>query len=769
MAEPGQHEDEALRSVALQNAQSILLARRRAEEELVQAKRSLEGRTQELAKTLAMMRATLESTTDGILVTDDGGKVTDFNARFLEMWRLPAAAMEPKDHRHVLAIISRSFAAPEQYTQRVEAIYASSPPETHDVLETVDGRTIERSTRMQIVDGRNVGRVWSFREVTERKRAEQALRAETRMLEILHHTGKAIASELDLQTVVQAVTDAATQLSKAQFGAFFYNVTNQQGESFLLYTLSGAPRESFEKFGLPRNTPVFEPTFRGKGPVRSADITKEPYYGQMSPYHGMPKGHLPVRSYLAAPVISRSGEVIGGLFFGHPEPDVFTEQTERLVVGIAGQAAIAIDNARLYDNVRQLADERESLLESERVARAETQRVSLMKDEFLANLSHELRTPLNAILGWSQVIASGRATEADLKQGMETIQRNAREQARLIEDLLDVSRIVSGKVRLDVQETDLSVVVQQALNSVRPSAEAKDIRLRQIIDPSITSVSGDPGRLQQVVWNLLSNAVKFTPNGGKVDVILQRVSSHIEITVTDSGIGVEPEFLPFLFERFRQADSSATRSHRGLGLGLSIVKQLVELHGGTVQAESRGENKGATFIVRLPLVPIRSAARREHPTAPPAVAVQSDRIDLTGVRVLVVDDEADARELIKRVLTQCGAEVRCAASAPQALEMLLADRPDVVISDIGMPHMDGYDFMRRVRQLPPLEGRRLPAIALTAFARSVDRTRAIMAGYQMHMAKPIEPQELVATVASFAGRLVRPAGDRAADGDQPAK
>jgi CheY-like chemotaxis protein/two-component sensor histidine kinase len=389
-----------------------------------------------------------------------------------------------------------------------------------------------------------------------------------------------------------------------------------------------------------------------------------------------------------------------------------------------------------------------------------------MKDEFLANLSHELRTPLNAILGWSQVIASGRATEADLKQGMETIQRNAREQARLIEDLLDVSRIVSGKVRLDVQETDLSIVVQQALNSVRPSAEAKGIRLRQIIDPSIASVSGDPSRLQQVVWNLLSNAVKFTPKGGKVDVILQRVNSHIEITVTDSGIGIEPEFLPFLFERFRQADSSSTRTHSGLGLGLSIVKQLVELHGGTVQAQSRGANRGATFSVRLPLVPVRSEPSREHPTTGLAIAVQAEPIDLSGVQILVVDDEADARELIKHVLTQHGAEVRVAGSAPQALEMLRAHRPDVLISDIGMPHMDGYDLIRRVRTLRPLAGKRLPAIALTAFARSVDRTRAIMAGYQMHMAKPIEPQELVATVASFAGRLVRPAGDETVDGGQ---
>ena len=749
-------EDDSLRSVALQNAQSILLARRRAEEELVQAKQSLEHRTEELAQTLAMMRATLESTTDAILVTDDSGKVSHFNAKFPEIWHLPAAALESSNHRQVLGIVSGLFAAPERFVERVEEIYATSPPETHDVLETSDGRTIERSTRMQIVDGRNVGRVWSFREITQRKRAEQALLEETRMLEILQQTGQTIASELDLQTVVQAVTDAATQLSKAQFGAFFYNVVDDKGESFLLYALSGAPREAFAKFGLPRNTPLFDPTFRGTGPVRSADITKESFYGHMSPHHGMPLGHLPVRSYLAAPVVSRSGKVIGGLFFGHPDAGVFTEQAERLVLGIAGHAAIAIDNARLYDDVKRLADERESLLESERAARAETQRVSLMKDEFLANLSHELRTPLNAILGWSQVISSGSATEADLKQGIETIQRNAREQARLIEDLLDISRIVSGKVRLDVQETDLSVVVQQALNSVRPSVEAKAIRLREIIDPSIASVSGDPSRLQQVVWNLLSNAVKFTPKGGKIDVILQRVNSHIEIAVSDSGIGIEPQFLPHLFERFRQADSSATRAHGGLGLGLSIVKQLVQLHGGTVKAESRGENRGAAFTVTLPLGPIRSEASREHPTTPPLAATQPDAVDLSSVRVLIVDDDADARELIKRVLTQRGAEVRVAAGALQALEMLKTHRPDVMISDIGMPHMDGYEFIRRVRELPPFQGRSLPAIALTAFARSVDRTKAMMAGYQMHMAKPIEPQELVAAVASFAGRISQP-------------
>jgi CheY-like chemotaxis protein/anti-sigma regulatory factor (Ser/Thr protein kinase) len=297
--------------------------------------------------------------------------------------------------------------------------------------------------------------------------------------------------------------------------------------------------------------------------------------------------------------------------------------------------------------------------------------------------------------------------------------------------------------------------VQQAVNTVRPSADAKGIRLRQILDPLIGPVSGDPNRLQQVIWNLLANAVKFTSKGGKVDVILQRVNSHIEITVHDSGVGIKPEFLPHLFERFRQSDSSTTRAHGGLGLGLSIVKQLVELHGGTVHAQSPGENQGATFIVNLPLAPVRSELARAHPAAPTTVIVRHDDIDLGEIRVLVVEDEADARELIKRVLIQCGADVLVAAGAVEALERLKDYRPDVIVSDIGMPETDGYEFIRRVRRLSPLDGGKTPAIALTAFARSEDRTRAMIAGYQMHIAKPIEPQELIATIANFAGRVTR--------------
>jgi signal transduction histidine kinase/ActR/RegA family two-component response regulator len=470
-------------------------------------------------------------------------------------------------------------------------------------------------------------------------------------------------------------------------------------------------------------------------------------------HHGMPMGHLPVRSYLAAPVVSRVGEVLGALYFGHPEAGVFTEVTERIIAGVASQVGVAIDNSRLYRDLRRAADEREKLLEAEREARTEAERVNLVKDEFLATLSHELRTPLNAILGWSQLLASGDLNQQDVEQGLETIERNARAQTQLIEDLLDMSRIISGKLRLDVQPTDVVGVVAQAVESVRPSADAKQIRLRKIINPLPGPVSGDPMRLQQVVWNLLSNAVKFTPKNGTVDVILARVDSHIEITVLDSGIGIRPEVLPLVFERFRQADSSTTRSYGGLGLGLSIVKNLVELHGGTVRAHSEGEGEGTTFVVSLPLAPLHKAEKRDYLSARKAPVLGRERIQLQGVKILVIDDEPDARELMKRVLSQCEADVTTAESGLDGLELIRRKKPDIIVSDIGMPGMDGYQFIREVRGLLPSEAGKTPAIALTALARSEDRTKAMLAGYQIHVAKPIEPQELVATVASLVRRL----------------
>ncbi len=522
------------------------------------------------------MRATLECATDGIVVLDEGGRVTGFNENFLKMWGIPREAMASMDHRQLLEMSSHQRGDPAQFLARTEDMSASSLPEGFDLLELADGRVFERYSRIQFVDERNVGRVWSFRDVTERKRAEE---------------------------------------------------------------------------------------------------------------------------------------------------------------------------------------ERKQLLESERFARADAERASRMKDDFLATLSHELRTPLNAIVGWTQVLRRRAMNDAEVRQGLETIERNARVQTQLIEDLLDMSRITSGKVRLDVQPVDPISFIEAAVEAVRPAADAKGIRLEKILDPASGPISGDPQRLQQVIWNLLSNAIKFTPRDGRVQVLLQRVGSHIEISVADTGIGITPAFLAHAFERFRQADSSSARRHGGLGLGLSIVKQLVELHGGTVRVKSLGEGCGTVFIVHLPLTAVHRRpddGERLPPQTPKALSSDFRVSDLSGIKVLVVDDEADARDLFKRVLADCGAEVLTVASAGEALLALERERPHVLLSDIGMPDVDGYELLRRVRALGQARGGRLPAIALTAFARSEDRTRALRAGFLLHVSKPVEPSELVATVAAVAGRIGEP-------------
>jgi PAS domain S-box-containing protein len=413
-----------------------------------------------------------------------------------------------------------------------------------------------------------------------------------------------------------------------------------------------------------------------------------------------------------------------------------------------GEIVGASKIARDITGRKQLESERETLLESERAARTEAEKASQIKDDFLTTLSHELRTPLNAIVGWSQIL-SPESDREELTEGLDAIRRNGFAQTRLIEDLLDMSRIVSGKVRLDVQSLDLSSVINAAIDTVRPAADAKGIKIRKVLDPVVGMVSGDPTRLQQVVWNLLTNAIKFTPKEGKVGVILERINSHVELTVHDSGVGIRPEHLPVIFDRFRQVDSSTTRSYGGLGLGLAIVKQLVELHGGSVYAKSGGEGQGSTFVIHLPLSAVRVGEDRRHPAAVQAARLDLNQIDLQGVKVLVVDDEADARLLVERVLTQCGAEVCLARSAEEGLNKLREFRPQVLISDVGMPLTDGYEFIRSVRQLSPEEGGKTPAIALTAFARSEDRVNALLAGYQVHVVKPIEPQELAVTVHSL--------------------
>ncbi|HUF93462.1 MAG TPA: ATP-binding protein, partial [Candidatus Limnocylindria bacterium] len=380
-------------------------------------------------------------------------------------------------------------------------------------------------------------------------------------------------------------------------------------------------------------------------------------------------------------------------------------------------------------------------------SRSAAEEASHAKDEFVATLSHELRTPLTAILGWVRMLRAGSMDAAATERGLDVIERNARSQAQLIEDLLDVSRIATGKLRLDVRPLRIADVIEAAVDTLRPAAEAKEQRLTAILDPRTGQVSGDPDRLQQVVTNLLSNAVKFTPKGGRVEVRLARVGSHVEIVVSDSGPGIPPQSLPHIFDRFRQADSSSTRQHGGLGIGLAVVRHLVELHGGTVDARS-DEGGGASFTVTLPVLPMHAVTPgAEHPTAGGTAAAASSA--LRGVRVLLVDDEADTLEVFTTVLAARGAEVRTADSASTALEILERWTPDLLVSDIGMPGRDGYALIRQVRATRAQGAPPLPAIAVTAYGRVEDRIRILDAGFQMHLTKPVDPAELVAAVASL--------------------
>ncbi|MGH8093686.1 MAG: hybrid sensor histidine kinase/response regulator [Chthoniobacterales bacterium] len=404
---------------------------------------------------------------------------------------------------------------------------------------------------------------------------------------------------------------------------------------------------------------------------------------------------------------------------------------------IVGASKIARDVTKQKQALRELADAHEELQRSDRV-----------KGEFLATLSHELRTPLSAILGWTQILKEGAGPE-DLAEGLPIIERNVQAQAQLIDDLLDMSRIELGKVNLDVQPVDLAAVVGAGMETVRPTAKAKGIHLTSTFSTVSGIVMGDKDRLQQIVWNLLTNAVKFTPRNGRIHVVIQRVNSHAEISVSDSGQGIAPEFLGLVFDRFRQAEATTTRRHSGLGLGLSIVKQLTELHGGGVRAASAGLGQGATFTISLPLQPVQweTEAIAETPRTP-ALDGTAPIIDLHGVKVLVVDDERDCIRTVKRILERHGAEVRGAHSMDEAVAEFTRFTPDVILSDIGMPEHDGYEFITRLRALPG--GRTVPAVALTALARNEDRTRALRAGFQMHVAKPVDFIELVAVVQNLA-------------------
>jgi PAS domain S-box-containing protein len=605
------------------------------------------------------------------------------------------------------------------------------------------GRWYEMSAfRIGPAEHRHVGVV--FNDITERKRNAARLEQQKEVLEL-------IAGGAALSEVLEALCRMVEQHSVATLYASVLTL-DRDG----IHLRHGAAPSLPEAYNLAIDGMAIGPSVGSCGtaayrrePVLVTDIATDPLWrdhAELALSHGL-------RACWSQPILSGDGKVLGTFAMYHPTPRKPAPVDLHLVGIVTRTAAIAIE--------RQRAEaERERLLKQAQDARAEAEAANHLKDEFLATLSHELRTPLNAIVGWTKILRTGKVDREDVQEGLEVIDRNAKAQTQLIEDLLDLSRIMSGKLVLDLQRLHLQDVIEAAIDAVTPTAQAKGVRIGKVLDSLAPPVSGDSTRLQQVVWNLLTNAVKFTPKGGKVQVLLERVNSHVEISVMDTGIGIRPDFLPHVFDRFRQADGSTTRRHGGLGLGLAIVKHLVEMHGGAVRVKSPGEGQGSTFVVVLPVAAVHlGLPERTRP-----MESVGDRADdlcggtfLNGIRVLVVDDESDARGLMKRVLSDCGATVEMAGSAPEALQLIETFIPDVLVSDIGMPEYDGYDLIRGVRKRR--SGKVLPAAALTAFARSDDRMRAMRAGFQVHVAKPVNPDELIAVVAALAGRSVPISGD----------
>jgi PAS domain S-box-containing protein len=844
MADRGESEEETkrLRASVLETANAIFQIRLRAEQEVRRANEILEQRTRELSRALVVMRATMESSTDAILVTDEKVKATDFNEKFLALWKLPQELVESGNLGEVWKRMSQNFADPQGFLAWIEEIVATTK-ESFDLLELKDGRVFERYSNVLTVESQSTGRVWTYRDVTERYLAETTSRQLAAIVEssddaiigkdlnsiitnwnfgaeqIFGYTAEEIVGSsimrlippdrqeeereilsrirrgerlehfetirlakdgrrLNISITVSPIKDSAGHVIGASKVA--RNITErknaEQREQKLLAeaaTANAKFRAFFEQGPLFAGIMALDGTIieANRLSLESCGYTKEQVVGK--PFWECPWWNK--SAALMDQIKTAVAETATGQVFRAEMPYFVADGSQRMVSLLVlpikdetGRTVFLAPTGTDITDLKRTESQRDDLLQAERAARSAAERASLLKDEFLATLSHELRTPLNGILGWSQVMQQTNAGPEVIQQGLEVIERNARAQSEIIEDLLDMSRIISGKVRLDVQRLDLSSIVQSAVETARPTADAKGIRLQTVIDPlNGVVVSGDVNRLQQVLWNLLSNAVKFTPKGGRIQVVLERANSHLEISVIDTGEGIKPEFIPFVFDRFRQADASTTRRHGGLGLGLSIVKQLVELHGGSVRVNSDGVGQGSTFVIALPLTVLHGSpepeTERRHPRlTPKRIGTAAVDVDIKGIRVLLVDDEKDARALVTSLLESYKAIVTTAESANDAVRLLQESKFDLLISDIGMPDEDGYSLIKRVRSLGPSTGGDIPAIALTAYARFEDRVKAIAAGFQMHIAKPVEPVELVTVVAAAVGRnFPAPKGDSA--------
>lgn len=565
--------------------------------------------------------------------------------------------------------------------------------------------------------------------------------------------GQRLASERDPEQVLEKFCVAAREIVGARYATV--GMLEEDGVTLRHFFASGFDHAAAFHAGVPQASQRFlKQRFKDNRSLRLA---------RSNGLRILPN-QPPVKSFVGAPILQQ-GQVRGWLYLADkisaPE---FTEADERFTVTLT-QAVVFYENARLYADLQhhataleqEIADrkqaekERAEMLVRAQAAQAEAEEANRLKDEFLATVSHELRAPLNAMLGWVTLAREGGLDQAGKERALETVERNARAQKKLIDDLLDVSSVITGNLYLEIKPTDLASMIESAVESVRPAAAAKGVRLQTALSPLTVLFQVDSNRIQQVIWNLAHNAVKFTPSGGAVNVRLRYLNRQAEIEVIDTGIGIAPEFLPFAFDRFRQADGSITRKHGGLGLGLAIVRHLVEMHGGTVGVESAGEGQGATFRITLP--PTSPNEHSDKPEPPAATSQEIDMPDsapkLSGLRALIVDDQPDARDLLAAILRMKEAEVRTAGSVAEAMKILGAWQPEIVISDIAMPGGGGYELIRRVRS----GGSKVPAIALTAHASDEDRVRALAAGFQMHLPKPVEPYELVVSIASLTRRF----------------
>jgi PAS domain S-box-containing protein len=699
-------------------------------------------RVEEISSHLA---AIVESSDDAIISKSLEGTILSWNKGAMRIFGYSAEEIIGKSI-YILIPPDRTDEEP----RIIERLRRGESIESYETVRVAkDGRMVNISLTVSPIkdkSGKVIAASKIARDITERKQMErereqllareQAARAEAerrwRESQLLAAATRQLSASLKLQDLLSTICRAAREIADADGATFVLREGDQ-----VYY----AEEDASEPLWKGRRFPITACVSGWAILEHKPAIVEDIYTDQRLPIEAYQSTF--VKSLVMVPV--RSHSPLGAIGIYWAQTQKASEHEVALLEALADAAHISLINAQLYEQTK--------------AAREQAEQANRLKDEFLATVSHELRAPLNAILGWTRMLRTGNLDEQTYGRAFETIERNAKSQAQLVEDLLDVSRIISGKMRLDVQSVEMAPVIQATIDSVRPAADAKSIRLNATLDPRAGPVSGDPTRLQQIVWNLLSNAIKFTPKGGQVQVRLERINSHIELTVSDTGIGISPDFLPYVFDRFRQADSTLTRHQPGLGLGLAIVRHLVELHGGSIHPYSAGEGQGATFAVKFPLMILRDAEHlppepsdRKHPTDWPDLPFECPPA-LNGLRVLVVDDEPDARQLLTVILERCKAEVITVPSAADALDALERLGLDIVISDIEMPGEDGYSFIRKVRAKEESQKGRIAAAALTAHAGVADRMRALSAGFDMHVPKPVEPAELVAVIASLAGRI----------------